>query len=631
MLNKKKYDIIVIGAGHAGIEAAAAAARMGCGTLMVTLDLSKIAELSCNPAIGGIGKGQLVREVAALGGLMGELADEACIQFRLLNTNRGAAVRSTRMQVDMQQYRRAAQTRLSGISHLELLEDEVQDLIIDQGAVRGVRLKGHGPMTCSAVVLAPGTFFHGLIHIGAEQFPGGRWQDRNSELLPQQLMARGLKFGRFKTGTTPRLDRKSIDFSRLIEQPGDADFIPFSRQSSEDSRLSQVSCYIGKTNAVTHRIIRNNLKRSALYSGRITGTGVRYCPSVEDKVVKFPDRESHHVFLEPEGLNTEWWYPNGISNSLPREVQETMVRSIAGLEQAVIVQTGYGIEHDYIDPTQLEPSLQSKLIKGLFLAGQINGTTGYEEAAAQGLMAGINAVRSIQAKEAVILDRSQAYIGVLIDDLVTKGTMEPYRMFTSRVEYRLVIREDNTNERLTPLGHSLGLVNDQDYALFMDEEKIVQKEQLRLRRTRLYPGRVSDDILKKLGAGQLSEPLTLEELLRRPEIRYNELGWLDPASAKIPKNVRTRVEINVKYEGYIRRQNLEIERFKHLEKMLIPPEFEYQGLPGLSLEIVEKLTSLRPRNLGQAGRISGVTPAAITLLMLYIKKAGSKFSAKGTN
>ncbi|MCK5218733.1 tRNA uridine-5-carboxymethylaminomethyl(34) synthesis enzyme MnmG [bacterium] len=630
MLNQK-YDIIVIGAGHAGLEAAAAAARMGCRTLMVTLDLSKIAELSCNPAIGGIGKGQLVREVAALGGLMGEVADEACIQFRMLNTNRGAAVRSTRMQVDSQHYRRAAQSRLSRIPHLKLLEDEVQDLIIDQGAVCGVRLKKNGTVTCSIVVLAPGTFFHGLIHIGMKHFPGGRWQDQNSELLPQQLMDLGLKFGRFKTGTTPRLDQKSIDFSRLIEQSGDADFRPFSRQSSEGFQLDQVSCFIGRTNAKTHRIIRNNLKRSALYSGRITGTGVRYCPSVEDKVVKFPDRESHHVFLEPEGLHTEWWYPNGISNSLPLDVQETMVRSIAGLEKAVIVQTGYGIEHDYIDPTQLEPSLQSKLIKGLFLAGQINGTTGYEEAAAQGLMAGINAARSIQAEEAVILDRSQAYIGVLIDDLVTKGTTEPYRMFTSRVEYRLVIREDNADERLAPLGRSLGLVNDKDYALFADEEKAIQQEQVRLKNIRIYPGLKSESILREKSAPPLTKSITLKELLRRPEVGYAELGRLDPDAAKIPKNVSDRVAIKVKYEGYIRRQNQEIEKFKHLEKMRIPPEFEYQGLPGLSLEIVEKLSCLRPRNLGQAGRISGVTPAAITLLMLYIKKSGSKFCAKETN
>ncbi|MBN1594756.1 tRNA uridine-5-carboxymethylaminomethyl(34) synthesis enzyme MnmG, partial [candidate division FCPU426 bacterium] len=466
----------------------------------------------------------------------------------------------------------------------------------------------------------PGTFFHGLIHVGADCFPGGRLGDASAERLPEQLLQMGFILGRFKTGTTPRLDARTIDFTSFSEQPGDPDFTPFSFRSSEHPTLPQVSCHLGYTNTCTHDIIRRNLSRSALYSGRITGTGVRYCPSIEDKVVKFSERESHHVFIEPEGLDTERIYPNGTSNSLPAAVQEEMIHSIQGLEKAVILQPGYGIEHDYVLPTQLSASLESKRLSGLFLAGQINGTTGYEEAAAQGLMAGINAAHYVRRQEPVLLDRSQAYIGVLIDDLVTKGTNEPYRMFTSRVEYRLVVREDNAGERLTPLGHCLGLVSDADFARYQEKEQAVRREMKRLHSTRLPATPAAEALLRERGAAPFSGAVLMADLLRRPEVHYPDLMRLDPEAGGIPRSVRERVEIQVKYEGYIRRQAAEIERFKHLENIRIPDGFAYQGLPGLSLEIAEKLTAMQPRNLGQAGRISGVTPGALSQLMFHIAK-----------
>jgi len=617
---EQAYDILVVGGGHAGVEAAAAGARLGCRTLLVTFALDRIGALSCNPAIGGLGKGQLVKEIDALGGLMGELADEACIQYRQLNATRGAAVRSTRMQVDMDRYRLAAQARLRALPDLDWLADEVTDLLVERGTVRGVRLARHGEVTATAVVLTPGTFFHGLLHVGLEHFPGGRLDDPGSYALPSRLAELGFTLGRFKTGTTPRLDGKTIDYDKFQEQPGDSRFVPYSRRSPAAPQLPQRSCFLGHTNARTHQIIRDNLQRSALYSGNIESTGVRYCPSVEDKIVKFPDRERHHVFVEPEGLDTDRWYPNGLSNSLPLDVQRELVRSVEGLERAEIVQTGYAIEHDFLEPTQLTPSLETKRLAGLFFAGQINGTTGYEEAAAQGLMAGINAARRVQREEPVVLDRSQAYIGVLIDDLVTKGTNEPYRMFTSRVEYRLVIREDNADVRLTPLGYALGLIGKEDYEAFLAQQRGVEGERARLAGTRLSASLEADSRLAGWGLPRIEGSLSLEELLRRPEIDYERLAELHPDSGRVPADISGRVEVLVKYEGYIKRQAAEIEKFKHLERMRIPVDFIYSGLPGLSREIVEKLTCVRPRTLGQAGRVSGVTPAAITLLMLQIKK-----------
>lgn len=613
-------DLVVVGGGHAGVEAAAAAARLGCRTMLVTLNLEKIGYLSCNPAVGGVGKGQLVREADALGGLIGELADAACIQYRQLNTTRGAAVRSTRMQVDMARYQAAARARLGQIPNLQLLEDEVCGLLLRQGAVSGVRLVRNGEVACRAAVLAPGTFFRGLIHIGPEHFPGGRLGDAAAAALPLALEDLGFKLGRFKTGTTPRLDGRTIDFAKLAEQPGDPDFIPFSRRSAGRPLLPQRPCFLARTNARTHEIIRSNLQRSALYSGNITATGVRYCPSVEDKIVKFPERDSHHIFVEPEGLDTDRYYPNGLSNSLPLDVQVEMVRSIPGLENAALVQAGYGIEHDYIDPTQLLPSLQAKSVPGLFFAGQINGTTGYEEAAAQGLIAGINAACSLQGREPFILDRSQAYIGVLLDDLVTKGTNEPYRMFTSRVEYRLVLREDNVDERLTPLGYRLGLISQTEYDAMQKRLQAMRTERQRLAHTRLAADPSHEALAAAWGMQSLPAGTTLEELMRRPEMDYAHLARLDPPSAAVLPEVQRRVDVLIKYEGYIRRQEEEIENFQDLERKRIPPHFAYQGLPGLSSEIVEKLSRIRPQTLGQASRISGVTPAAVTLLLLYIKK-----------
>lgn len=616
----KEVDVLVVGGGHAGIEAASAAARMGCRTLLVTHALDKIGELSCNPAVGGIGKGQLVKEVDALGGLMGELADAAAIQFRLLNTTRGWAVRSSRMQVDRERYPRLAQARLAATVNLTCLGDEVEDLSVTHGVVTGVRLRRHGPVTCAHVVLTPGTFFHGLMHQGETQTPGGRLGDPASTALPERLQQLGFVFRRFKTGTPPRLDRKSIHYDRLVEQPGDDEFLPFSQRSPRGPQLPQVSCYLGHTSPKTHQLIRDNLHRSALYSGQITATGVRYCPSVEDKVVKFPEREQHHVFVEPEGLESEQVYPNGLSNSLPLEVQLEVIHSVPGLEEARILQPGYGIEHDYLDPTQLLPSLETKSIRGLFFAGQINGTTGYEEAAAQGLMAGINAARRVQKAEPIVLDRSQAYIGVLIDDLVTKGTQEPYRMFTSRVEYRLVVREDNADERLTPLGEALGLITPTDAAAFHAKEAAIQTELKRLAVTRLACSPALTQGLARFNMAAFEGTLSLEDLLRRPEIDYPFLAEIDPASGRIDRTVRDRVEVRLKYAGYIQRQEQELEQFKLWEGYRIPEDFEYTGLPGLSREIVEKLALIRPVTLGQAGRISGVTPAAVTVLLWKMKQ-----------
>lgn len=606
-MTMQRYDVIVIGGGHAGIEAAAAASRMGCSTLLAALDRGKIGELSCNPAIGGIGKGQLVKEVDALGGLMGELADLACIQYRLLNTTRGAAVQSTRMQVDRDVYPRAAQARLADFPNLEILEDEA--LALEPGAGRsphGVVFRHGGKVACKAVVLAVGTFFHGLIHMGTEQQPGGRLGDPPSVDLPENLRALGFEFGRFKTGTTPRLDRTSIRYENLTEQPGDVEWLPFSQRSPERPALRQISCYLGHTNETTHRLIRDHLHLSALYSGQITATGVRYCPSVEDKIVKFPERDRHHVFVEPEGLNSDQVYPNGLSNSLPPALQEELVHSVVGLEQARILVPGYGIEHDYLDPTQLRATLEAKRAPGIFFAGQINGTTGYEEAAAQGLVAGINAARRAQERELLVLDRSRAYIGVLIDDLVTKGTQEPYRMFTSRVEYRLVLREDNADERLTPLGRDLGLISQEAYRRFQAKQDRIASEWERIGQTRL-----------RISGG---EPVTILEWMRRPENTYQALSSLDPESGSVPAEIRRIVEIQVKYEGYIRRQMREIEMFQDLERIRIPEDFVYQGLPGLSREVVEKLTRFQPHNLGQAGRISGITPGALSQLVLHLRK-----------
>jgi tRNA uridine 5-carboxymethylaminomethyl modification enzyme len=597
------YDCLVIGAGHAGCEASLAAARMGCKTLLLTMNADTIGHMSCNPAIGGLAKGQLVKEIDALGGQMAKTTDATAIQFRLLNTRKGPAVRSTRAQVDRHAYRLYMKSVVEGQPNLEVKQGMAEDIILEDGVVSGIKTSLNEIYHCKTLIITPGTFLNGLIHIGMEHFDGGRLGEKPSKGLSGALKRLGLKIGRLKTGTCARLDGRTIHFDKLVVQRGDDDIRPFSFQTKRRIK-DQLPCYITYTNKNTHDIIRSNLDRSPLFTGKIKGTGVRYCPSIEDKIYRFSDRDRHHIFLEPEGLNTNEYYPNGISTSLPVDVQEKIVHSIEGLEDASITRPGYGIEYDYVDPTQLLPTLETKLIPGLYLAGQINGTTGYEEAASLGLMAGINATLKVKGKKPLILDRSQGYIGVLVDDLVTKGTKEPYRMFTSRVEYRLVLREDNADLRLTPIGYEIGLVEEKIYKAVMKKKENIEKEIQRLKETRL------------------------EKVLRRPGVTYAET-ISDPGSeesrsgigkAELTADEINEVEIEIKYEGFIKRQFSDIARFDKLERIRVPDKIEYNTIHGLSNEIKEKLSNIRPINLGQASRISGVTPAAISILMVWIEK-----------
>jgi tRNA uridine 5-carboxymethylaminomethyl modification enzyme len=617
------YDIIVIGAGHAGIEAAVASARMGCRTLIVTLDKRNIGVMSCNPAIGGVGKGQLVKEIDALGGEMAKAADACALQFRLLNASKGAAVRSSRAQVDMDAYCAYMRRLVSRQKNLFIRERQAKRLLLSGSRVSGIITDKREEISTRCVVIASGTFLDGLIHIGLKQVSGGRLNEPAAKGLGENLQELGFRLLRFKTGTCPRLDKKTIDFSRLQIQAGDQNPQPFSF-SNKAVRQKQIPCYITCTNSRTHQIIRDNLDKSPLYTGVIKATGVRYCPSIEDKVVKFSERERHQVFLEPQGRRTDWVYPNGLSTSLPEEAQLQMLRSIAGLEKVKVLRFGYGIEYSVAEPTQLYPTLESKLVKNLFLAGQINGTTGYEEAAAQGLVAGINAAlraQPLRAGAGFILERSSSYIGVLIDDLTTKGTQEPYRMFTSRVEYRLLLREDNADLRLSRRGYELGLVSKNVLRRVQEKEKIGQEALKILRSQRLHPARDLNARLEKLGTVGLKKSATLEEILRRPQVGLKDLaGIAGLGLKKFPQSALQQAEIAVKYEGFIQRQLKEVERFADLEKIRLSADLNYSAIPGLSREIREKLAKIRPLNLGQASRISGVTPAAISILMVYLRK-----------
>jgi len=615
----ENFDLIVIGAGHAGIEASLASARLGAKTLMITLDISSIGKMSCNPAIGGVGKGQLVKEIDALGGTMGKAADACAIQFRVLNSSKGAAVQSSRAQIDMHKYSRYMQKLLLHQKNLIIKEAEVNKLVVVDGKVLGV-VTDKEEIRSKCVVICPGTFLDGLIHVGLKHFSGGRINERACVNLSHNLKELGFNLLRFKTGTCPRLDKNTIDFSSLIRQDGDLHPRPFSFSSSH-IKQKQSSCHITYTNQKTHEIIRANLDRSPLYAGIIKATGVRYCPSIEDKIVKFADKQRHQVFLEPEGLNVLEVYPNGVSTSLPEDVQIEVLHSISGLEKARVIRFGYGIEHVVVEPTQLYPTLETKLIKNLYLAGQINGTTGYEEAAAQGLLAGINAALRVKNKEPFILDRASSYIGVLIDDLTTKGTLEPYRMFTSRVEYRLIIREDNADLRLSKIGFNLGLLKSGDYRRVQKKEKGIKEGLVFLRKTRLKPGKGINAKLTQLKTAPLNRMVTLEELLKRPQISIKDIKKMHKLKPAIPESAWHEIEIEVKYAGFIQRQLKDVERFEHLEKIRLPLDLDYRSLSGISREIREKLDKFKPLNLGQASRISGITPAAISLLSVYLRKA----------
>ncbi len=623
MLYQETFDVIVVGGGHAGTEAALAAARMGMQTLLLTHNVETLGQMSCNPAIGGIGKGHLVKEIDALGGVMAKATDRAGIQFRTLNSSKGPAVRATRAQADRQLYRATVRSVLENQPNLKIFQQACDDLIVENDQVCGVVTQMGLKFKAKSVVLTVGTFLGGQIHIGLENYSGGRAGDPPSTALARRLRELPFRVGRLKTGTPPRIDARTVDFSVMQAQPGDNPTPVFSFMGSHKDQPTQIPCHITYTNEQTHDIIRNGLDRSPMYTGVIEGIGPRYCPSIEDKITRFADKDKHQIFIEPEGLTTHELYPNGISTSLPFDVQLNLVRSIKGMENAHITRPGYAIEYDFFDPRDLKTSLETKFIKGLFFAGQINGTTGYEEAGAQGLMAGMNAALFAKDKDSWTPSRDQAYVGVLIDDLTTMGTKEPYRMFTSRAEYRLMLREDNADIRLTAKGRELGLVDDARWAAFNLKIEQIELERQRLKQQWIHPQHAALAEVNLLVKTPLSKEASLEDLIRRPEVNYQDLmkidligpGLTDPAAAE-------QVEIQIKYEGYINRQQDEISKQERNENTRLPANFDYKAVKGLSNEVILKLNQVQPETMGQASRISGITPAAISLLLVYLKKQG---------